>query len=67
MNVHLEPKEIVLLATQLESAIQELRGMIASGMRKDMRDDIRKDKLLLMDILEKVKMAAIEEKKKVAA
>lgn len=67
MNVHLEPSEIVLLATQLESTIQELRGMIASGMRKEMRDDIRKDKLMLMEILEKVKMAAIEEKKKVAA
>ena len=67
MNIHLEPKEIALLATQLESTIQELRGLIASGMRKDMRDDIRKDKLMLMDILEKVKMAAIEEKEKVAA
>jgi hypothetical protein len=66
MNVHLEPKEIELLATQLESTIQELRGLIASGMRKDMRDDIRKDKLMLMDILEKVKMAAVAEKEKVA-
>ena len=64
MNIHLEPKEIELLATQLESTIQELRGLIASGMRKNMRDDIRKDKLMLMDILEKVKMTAVAEKEK---
>jgi hypothetical protein len=33
-------------------------------MRKDMRDDIRKGKLMLMNILEKVKMAAVRKKKK---
>ncbi len=66
MKVDLKPKEIELLATQLESTIQELRGLIASGMRKEMRDDIRKDKMMLMDILEKVKMAAREEYKAAA-
>lgn len=67
MNVQLEPKEIELLVCQLESTIQELRGLIASGMPKDMRDDIRKDKVMLMEILEKVKMAVMVREHDVAA
>lgn len=58
MKVELEPKEIELLVGELENIIPELRGLIASGMRKDLRDDIKKDKFMLMEILEKLKMAA---------
>ncbi len=57
MKVELDTKEIQLLIGELETVIRELRGLIASGMRKEMRDDIRKDKMMLIDILEKVKMA----------
>ena len=57
MKVELDTKEMQLLIGELETVIRELRGLIASGMRKDMRDDIRKDKMMLIDILEKVKMA----------
>ncbi len=58
MKVELEPKEVELLVCELETIIPELRGLIASGMRKELRDDIKKDKFMLMDILEKLKMAA---------
>lgn len=58
MKVELEPKERDLLVTELESIIPELRGLIASGMRKELRDEIRKDKVTLMEVLEKLKMAA---------
>jgi hypothetical protein len=58
MKVEFEPKEIELLVTELQSNISELRGLIASGMRKDLRDDIRKDKVTLMEILEKLEIAA---------
>ncbi len=68
MKVDLNPKEIDLLASELESSIRELRGLIASSdMRKETRDDIRKDKIMLMDILVKVKTAAVEERQKAAA
>ncbi len=58
MNVEFEPKERDLLVTELESILPELRGMIASGIRKDLRDDMKKDKVVLYSILEKLKKAA---------
>jgi hypothetical protein len=58
MKVELEPKERDLLVVELESIIPELRGLIASGMRKELRDDLKKDKVILMDVLEKLKKAA---------
>lgn len=58
MVVELEPKEIDMLVCELESIIPELRGLIASGMRKDLRDDLKKDKFALMEILEKLKISA---------
>lgn len=68
MKVELNSKEVELLASELESDIRELRGLIASSdMRKETRDDIRKDKIMLTDILEKVKTAAVDERRKAAA
>ena len=58
MKVELKPEEKDLLITELESIIPEIRGVIASGMRKDLRDEMRKDKFMLEDILEKLKKAA---------
>lgn len=58
MKVELEPKERDLLVTELESIIPELRVLIASGMRKELRDEIREDKVTLMEVLEKLKIAA---------
>ena len=58
MKLELKLKERDLLVTELESIIPELRGIIASGGRKEHRDEIRKDKEVLMKILEKLKKAA---------
>lgn len=58
MKFDLQPQEVDLLIRELETMIQELRGLIASGMRKDLRDDIRKDKDMLMEIVVKIRAAA---------
>ena len=45
--------------TELEkTAIPELRGLIASGLRKDDRDELKQDEAALKTVLEKLKMAA---------
>jgi len=59
MIVDLNNKERDLLVTELEkSVIPELRGLIASGMRKADRDDLKEDEAALKNVLEKLKMAA---------
>ncbi len=59
MIVNLEKKERDLLVTELEkSIIPELRGIIASGLRKDDRDDLKEDEVALKNVLEKLKLAA---------
>jgi len=58
MQINLEPKERDLLITELESILPELRGMIASGIRKDLRDEMKVDKEVLYEILDKLKKAA---------
>jgi len=59
MIVNLEKKERDLLVTELEgSIIPELRGIIASGMRKDDRDELKEDEVALKNVLEKLKLAA---------
>lgn len=59
MLVNLEKKERDLLVTELEkSIIPELRGIIASGLRKDDRDDLKEDEAALKNVLEKLKLAA---------
>ena len=59
MIIDLNKKERDLLVTELEkSLIPELRGIIASGMRKADRDDLKEDEVALKNVLEKLKMAA---------
>ena len=59
MIVNLEKKERDLLVTELEkTTIPELRGLIASGLRKDDRDELKEDEVALKTVLEKLKMAA---------
>lgn len=58
MKVELKPREKELLITELEHIIPELGGVIASGVRKDLRDEMKKERDMLRDILEKLKMAA---------
>jgi hypothetical protein len=59
MIIDLNKKERDLLVTELEkSIIPELRGIIASGMRKVDRDDLKEDEVALKTILEKLKLAA---------
>jgi hypothetical protein len=59
MIVNLDKAERDLLITELEkTTIPELRGMIASGMRKNLRDELKRDEVALKSVLEKLKMAA---------
>jgi hypothetical protein len=60
MNVNLERKEWELLVAELEgTAIPQIRELIASGsMRKDSRDEMKKDEVVLKTLLEKLKKAA---------
>ncbi len=57
--VNLEKKERDLLVIELEkSTIPELRVLITSGMRKELRDELKQDVAALKSVLEKLKMAA---------
>lgn len=59
MIVNLEKKERDLLVTELEeTTIPEIRVLIASGMRKELRDELKEDEIALKNVLEKLKMAA---------
>ncbi len=59
MIINLDKSERDLLVTELEkTTIPELRLLIASGMRKDNRDELKRDEVALKNILEKLKMAA---------
>ena len=59
MNVNLDKIERDLLITELEeTTIPEIRVLIASGMRKELRDELKQDEVALKNVLEKLKMAA---------
>ena len=59
MVVNLEKKEVDLLVTELEHAtIPNLREFIASGLRKEHRDELKQDEVILKHLVEKLKMAA---------
>jgi hypothetical protein len=59
MIVNLDEKERELLVTELEeTTIPELRVLIASGMRKNNRDELKKDEVVLKNLLAKLKIAA---------
>jgi len=56
MVVEFNHTERELLISQLEVMIlPELRCQIGSGIRKELRDELKKDKLMLTEILEKLK------------
>jgi len=59
MIVNLDKRERDLLVAELErTTIPELRVLIASGLRKDDRDELKQDEAALKTVLEKLKMAA---------
>jgi hypothetical protein len=59
MIINLDKKERDLLVTELEeTTIPELRSLIASGMRKKSREELKQDEVALKAVLEKLKKAA---------
>jgi hypothetical protein len=59
MIVNLEKRERDLLITELEdTTIPQLRELVASGMRKTNRDELKEDEVVLKTVLEKLKKAA---------
>ena len=59
MIVNLEKRELDLLVHELEeSAIPQIRELVASGMRMKNRDELKEDEAVLKTVLEKLKMAA---------
>jgi len=59
MIIDLNKKEQELLITELEkSTIPELRGLISHGMKKESRDELKADEVVLKELLEKLKKAA---------
>jgi len=59
MNINLEKRERDLLVTELEeTTIPQIRELVASGMRKKNRDELKQDEEVLKTLLEKLKKAA---------
>ena len=59
MIVNLEKRERDLLVTELEeTTIPQIRELVASGMRKNNRDELKIDEEALKNVLEKLKKAA---------
>lgn len=59
MMVNLEKKERDLLVTELEeTTIPQIRELVASGMRKISRDELKENEVVLKTVLEKLKEAA---------
>ncbi len=59
MMVDLNMKEKELLISELETtAIPEIRVLIASKMRKNSREELKQDEVVLKGLLDKLKKAA---------
>jgi len=59
MIVDLDKRERELLVQELEeTAIPQIRELVASGMRKNNRDELKMDEAALKNVLEKLKKAA---------
>jgi hypothetical protein len=59
MIINLEKKERDLLITELEeTTIPQIRELVASGMRKKNRDELKEDEVVLKTVLDKLKKAA---------
>ncbi len=59
MIINLDKKERDLLVDELEqTTIPQIRELVASGMRKNSRDELKEDEAVLKSVLEKLKLAA---------
>lgn len=58
VKLELDPKERDVLVPELEYVIRELSGVIASGVKKDDRDELKKERDTLRGILDRLKTAA---------
>jgi hypothetical protein len=59
MIIDLDKKERDLLVQELEeTTIPQIRELVASGMRKNNRDELKIDEEALKNVLEKLKKAA---------
>lgn len=59
MIVNLDTRERELLVAELEgTTIPQIRELVASGMRKNSRDELKVDEVVLKGLLEKLKKAA---------
>ncbi len=59
MIIDLDNKERDLLIKELqETTIPQIRELVASGMRKVSRDELKMDEATLKNVLEKLKKAA---------
>ncbi len=59
MIINLLKKERDLLVTELEeTTIPQIRELVASGMRKKSRDELKQDEATLKTVLKKLKKAA---------
>lgn len=59
MTINLEKRERDLLVTELEeTTIPQLRMLVASGMRKNSREELKEDEIVLKTLVEKLKLAA---------
>jgi hypothetical protein len=59
MIINIDKKERDLLVTELEeTTIPQIRELVASGMRKKSRDELKQDEAVLKGVLEKLKLAA---------
>jgi hypothetical protein len=59
MIVNLDTRERDLLVKELEeTTIPQIRELVASGMRKNNRDELKIDEAVLKTVLDKLKMAA---------
>jgi FMN-dependent NADH-azoreductase len=59
MIIDLDKKERDLLVHELEeTTIPQIRELVASGMRKNNRDELKTDEEALKNVLEKLKKAA---------
>ena len=54
MNLELSEIEKGMLAAVLKDYIPELRGEIASGVKHDMKEDLKNEEAVLKGILEKL-------------
>ena len=56
MNLELTDKERDMLLGVLKDYIPELRGEIASGVKHDLKEELKEEEAALKDILEKLKV-----------